>query len=527
VVYVGTGGRHNYAAKNFVWPSGTVTALDAATGALLWNVSTANLIESSPTVIYQPTLGKQVVYVGWALPRWVQADAITIPTNGGVLALDANTGGVIWNASVYDLIKDGYPSIKGDGGMVVGRGPAVSQDNDTVYVTAFNEREASLAKDIEGWVIALNAVDGSKKWIVKMDARGWSSPCVVGDVVYVGYGYPELNETTWGSIPNPPGISIYRPAYGGVLALSRVTGAVIWNWSQSGGPIDSSPAYYNEKIIVGSNLPEAPDTPEGTDLVGAVYCLNAATGALIWNYTAMGNVRSSPAVGGGLVYVGDIGQDYVYALNANTTNPTGDLIWMYKVRGSVWGSPAVAEVDGKPIVYITAEEAIPEGQSDPQEQTLYAITRLTAGSHDVAVTEVIGNASSAFLGQSVQVNITVENVGDFFESFSVTAYQDDNPIGTQSVADLRPGANATLTFTWNTTGVALGTYTLKGLASAVPDEADPANNVLTDGTVEILSQNPVASSTYSPIPLWISAAVAAIAIPAAALYLAKARKPKG
>ena len=52
---------------------------------------------------------------------------------------------------------------------------------------------------------------------------------------------------------------------------------------------------------------------------------------------------SSPAVVGGVVYVGSI-DSYVYALSAST----GNLLWIYLTTGIVESSPAVA--DG--VVYV-------------------------------------------------------------------------------------------------------------------------------------------------------------------------------
>ena len=43
--------------------------------------------------------------------------------------------------------------------------------------------------------------------------------------------------------------------------------------------------------------------------------MNATNGVKLWNYTTGGDVDSSPAVVGGVVYVGS-DDDNVYALNA-------------------------------------------------------------------------------------------------------------------------------------------------------------------------------------------------------------------
>ena len=70
-------------------------------------------------------------------------------------------------------------------------------------------------------------------------------------------------------------------------------------------------------------------------------------------------------------------------------------------------------------------------------------------------------------------------------------------IGKVTVTDLAPGENITLIFTWNTTGVPLGNYTIWAEASIVPGETDTADNNYINGFIRIV-KGPVASFTYSP-----------------------------
>jgi len=62
-------------------------------------------------------------------------------------------------------------------------------------------------------------------------------------------------------------------------------------------------------------------------------------------------------------------------------------------------------------------------------------------------------AEAIYPGWKISINVTVRNEGDFTETFNVTVYYDHHTIGTQNVTNLAPGANTTLTFPWNTTGV--------------------------------------------------------------------------
>ena len=78
--------------------------------------------------------------------------------------------------------------------------------------------------------------------------------------------------------------------------------------------MSSSPAVVGGLVYVGS----WDDT---------VYCLNATSGAFVWSFTTGAFVESSPAVVGGLVYVGSE-DGKLYCLNA----ATGAFVWSYTDR---------------------------------------------------------------------------------------------------------------------------------------------------------------------------------------------------
>ena len=92
---------------------------------------------------------------------------------------------------------------------------------------------------------------------------------------------------------------------------------------------------------------------------------------------------------------------------------------------------------------------------------------------NVAVVSVTA-PPTASVGDLVPIDVEVKNEGEHSEIFDVTAYYDSAVIGTQTVS-LCSGDETTLTFTWNTTGVSPGTYTIKAVASRL-GECDTADN---------------------------------------------------
>jgi len=182
-------------------------------------------------------------------------------------------------------------------------------------------------------------------WNFSTGGQVWSSPAVVGGVVYIGSlddNAYALNATTGALIWRfTTGYSVYASPTvvngvvylgsqdGKVYALKAESGALVWNFS-TGAPINSSPTVVGGVVYIGSDS-------------GFVYALNASTGATVWTYQTGKAIGSIPAVAGGVVYIGSE-NGIVYALNANT----GAKVWSFTTGNEIW-SPATV-VGG--VVYV-------------------------------------------------------------------------------------------------------------------------------------------------------------------------------
>jgi len=126
------------------------------------------------------------------------------------------------------------------------------------------------------------------------------------------------------------------------------------------------------------------------------------------------------------------------------------------------------------------------GETDLADNTLVdgTVTVKAAIVHDVAITGVSASPTTVTVGQIVSVAVDVQNQGTQSESFTATAYYDSSAIGTQSIT-LSAGATTSISFSWNTTGVAAGTYTIRAVASTVPSETDTTDNTFIDATVTV------------------------------------------
>jgi KaiC/GvpD/RAD55 family RecA-like ATPase/PKD repeat protein len=96
---------------------------------------------------------------------------------------------------------------------------------------------------------------------------------------------------------------------------------------------------------------------------------------------------------------------------------------------------------------------------------------------DVAVLNVSPSTTEAQAGQQVSITVTVKNKGTTTETFNVTIYYNDNEIETQLAQNLAPNAETTLTFIWNTTGLAQdSSYNIKAETSQIEGETNTTDN---------------------------------------------------
>jgi PKD repeat protein len=125
----------------------------------------------------------------------------------------------------------------------------------------------------------------------------------------------------------PGGIDSAHPSAGPAL------GHLAWNFT-TGSWISSSPAVTGGVVYIGSDD-------------GNIYALKAGSGEPVWTYRTGNHVSSSPKISGSNVYVGS-GDGTFYALDKDT----GAITWSSRTRAGISSSPAF---DGG-NVYIGSED---------------------------------------------------------------------------------------------------------------------------------------------------------------------------
>jgi hypothetical protein len=210
-----------------------------------------------------------------------------------------------------------------------------------------------------------------------------------------------------------------------------------------------------------------------------------AAGNMEWNKTyggadyeeAYSMVQTSD---GGYALAGEINFGGEYAdVWLVKTDSSGTMLWN-GTYGGVYDDRAYSVVQTSDGGYALAGFTYSFSVGSPTYGDAWLIK--LAPMHDVAITDVTPSKTIVGQGYSLNINVTVENQGDYTETFNVTLYANTTFVALQTIT-LESDASTTLTFTWNTTGFATGNYIISAIADTVPGETDTEDNTLSDGWV--------------------------------------------
>jgi len=92
--------------------------------------------------------------------------------------------------------------------------------------------------------------------------------------------------------------------------------------------------------------------------------------------------------------------------------------------------------------------------------SMFGVTRIAPLPDGITILNTVCSQTVVGEGYSVTINVTVRNQGDYPKTFDVFAYANAIVIGKETVSDLAPSGQVTLTFTWSTNGFAKAVYTV-------------------------------------------------------------------
>ena len=152
-----------------------------------------------------------------------------------------------------------------------------------------------------------------------------------------------------------------------------------------------------------------------------------------------------------------------------------------QANATVVGNTTLAGLsEGSHMVIVYANDS--SGNMGPSLAVCFAVD---TNVHDLAITKINTNRTVISEGSSLNVTVTVQNLGTIQEEFNVTVYANSTEIGTFLSINLQSGSSVDLTLTWDTTGFAKGNYAISGYAWPVLREANLEDNTLVDGWVLI------------------------------------------
>jgi polyvinyl alcohol dehydrogenase (cytochrome) len=346
-----------------------IIAVDRQTGARIWSTN----VESHPAAIITgpPVVYGDVVYVGVSsieestLAKDPSYKCCTF--RGSVVALDANTGGILWK--MYD-VPDNHGATDQYSGGAIWQPPAIDPQRGVLYIGTGNnytvpasvlacQAKAEAANDTNTVCTPTDDyIDTALALDLKTGTVKWSHNTDIGNVEWA---HRVLSYDNWtiGCTTSPPNSNCPTPkgpdfdlGGAGPNLLDHLVGfgqksGVYWAFSPDDGHV-----LWN--TLVG---------PAGTGTLGGIEwgtatdgnriyteiawgswsALDAKTGKILWQ-TADPTPGSmdfgAVSVANGVVYAGSQGAPgFMYAMDA----ATGKILWSFASGGSVIDGPSIAD----------------------------------------------------------------------------------------------------------------------------------------------------------------------------------------
>jgi outer membrane protein assembly factor BamB len=332
---------------------GCVYAVDAASGTVAWKTYVGPPNAGAFIQFSAATVADGFVFIGDA--------------NEEVLQLDARSGDILDRRGTPDWVRSA-PAVSGDNVVIA------SLDGTVACVSASALAETRWSRRLNRWHLTCDPViagdyvlvvtsdmtlwclalaDGTTAWTTSLveypdDYVAFdefqSSPCVAEGSVYIGTpgrfvyavdarnGEPIWRREVGGEVPCDPICvdgRVYFGQQGGearYFCVDAKSGGTIWE--QNLGRVWAAANLKDGRLFV----PAAE---------GVAYCLDAATGAILWRYPTSSDLYVAPAIDDELVYFGSW-DEWLYALRSDS----GELAWRFHAE-TYLDSGAAALTDGK------------------------------------------------------------------------------------------------------------------------------------------------------------------------------------
>jgi outer membrane protein assembly factor BamB len=277
--------------------SGSLFALDAATGGLRWMTS-----------VYKDAKGEEREFKGFFSSPAVSADGKYLVIGQGLhnddncqlVCVDAKTGQVRWLVPT-PLHIEGSPAIAGD--LAVAGAGAIEVGDD------------HQAKGHPGLVLAVKISTGEKLWEYQLNDPE-SSPVIGDGVVYIGSGF------------NGKAVVALRTESDAALRQQGLP-RLLWR-TPTPHPATGTVTLAGDLVIIGCGNGDYVATDRHPD--GAVLALDRKTGQLRWQVKLPDGVLGKIAVRDGKAIV-PVRNGEVVALDLSKTAAENRILWRQQVNG--------------------------------------------------------------------------------------------------------------------------------------------------------------------------------------------------
>lgn len=492
-----------------------VYAINASNGNIIWN-RTVRQCDASPCI------DGDVIYVGECSGPY--GEPTPFPR---AMALNKTTGEEIWHfVEPYDYEWVGSPLVHGDYVYYTTLGSGVYALNktdgkpiwhqyigDIVCSVAYHDGVVFVSANNPPGQYAFNATTGEEIWHVNYGASWDSSPIVYdGMIIQVAFEIIEPGRSIWST-----------------HVLNETTGELIRKFEDKGSP--STPLVHYGKIFIpsydwrmwafdlktGEELWHTVELHDGTrqnysycspataggaiyyqSLNGTFYVINETDGSILWSYTLDGFGFGSPSIGDGCIFITNDAGLYAFKIGPGSgdwpmfcQNNLHRSFSKYGIEYVRWPLTQPQDFKDSSNIWITAK-FIWCNKTITSAAIAWRIYFFDSGgnvnatdikifyvkTHNVAIVDVVPKETTIQQNQTLPINVTVVNEGDYAEIFNVPLYYDSTQIDFQ-ILTLNAIESRILTFEWNTTGVPYGNYAISAYASEVPEEADTQDNIYT------------------------------------------------
>jgi len=118
------------------------------------------------------------------------------------------------------------------------------------------------------------------------------------------------------------------------------------------------------------------------------------------------------------------------------------------------------------------------GETDISDNTYeFGTITIVPQIHNLAITNIALSKTSVGQGYDVEIFVTVKNLGNMLETFSLTTHVNMTPVVNRNIS-LSAGNTLTLNLTWHTSSFIKGNYTIWADILPLPSETDTTDNIL-------------------------------------------------